>query len=284
MLSPCSSSWTSPPSSSCTVPVMTTNSSSESPCAYGSVPVEPPGSSSPANTSRCWSGRGVRSSLRPRIPNASDGRSSRRRTRGRGGPLGSNRSATVTPRALAIRRSEAMLALARPRSTWLRKLSLTPARSAIILSVARRSLRMSRRRSPTSTSVLTSGTLEGIQISLDLVEGKLKRPYGVGEAKSMGAAEAHEETRRDEPDERKGHERRGRRAEEKRNGEHEAQCEREDEVRPGDDDPHERMDRGEERLPRKAEQRPSQLPLGMRRERTSGAVGELVERQLPARI
>src|SRR5262249_13649643 len=77
--------------------------------------------------------------------------------------------------------------LARPRSTWLRKLSLTPARSAIVLSVARRRRRMSRRRSPTSTSARTSGALEGIQLSLDAVEGKLKRPYGACEAVSTGA-------------------------------------------------------------------------------------------------
>src|SRR5690348_10301626 len=43
---------------------------------------------------------------------------------------------------------------------------------------------MSRRRSPTSTSLRTSGALDGIQISLDPVEGKLKRPYGLGEAMS----------------------------------------------------------------------------------------------------
>jgi hypothetical protein len=43
---------------------------------------------------------------------------------------------------------------------------------------------MSRRRSPTSTSETASGALDGIQISLDPVEGKLKRPYDFGEAVS----------------------------------------------------------------------------------------------------
>jgi hypothetical protein len=60
-----------------------------------------------------------------------------------------------------MRRSDAMLALALPRSTWLRKLSLTPARSAIVLSVARRAPRIARSRSPTSTSATASGVLEG---------------------------------------------------------------------------------------------------------------------------
>src|SRR5206468_9447240 len=144
----------------------------------------------------------------------------------------------VTPRPSAIRRSEAMLALARPRSTWLRKLSLTPARSAIVLSVARLSRRMSRRRSPTSTSVRTSGALDGIQISLDPVEGKLKRPYGVSEAKSMPASEAQEEVRRNEPDKGEDHERRRRGAEEERQGQHEPEREREHEVRTRDDHQH----------------------------------------------
>jgi hypothetical protein len=60
-----------------------------------------------------------------------------------------------------MRRSDATLALARPRSTWLRKLSLTPARSAIVRNVARRMSRISRSRSPTSTSARLSGALEG---------------------------------------------------------------------------------------------------------------------------
>src|SRR2546423_10734536 len=78
-----------------------------------------------------------------------------------------------------------MLALAFPRSTWLRKLSLTPARSAIVRSVARRRPRIARRRSPTSTSATASGALDGIQCSLDPVEGKLKRPYGDAKAVSI---------------------------------------------------------------------------------------------------
>jgi hypothetical protein len=55
-----------------------------------------------------------------------------------------------------------MLALDRPRSTWLRKLSLSPDRSAIVLRVHLRNLRSARSRSPTSTSVETSGALDGI--------------------------------------------------------------------------------------------------------------------------
>ena len=65
------------------------------------------------------------------------------------------------PSASAIRRNDAMLALARPRSTWLRKLSLSPARSATSRSVRRRALRSRRSRSPTSTSFVTSGALDG---------------------------------------------------------------------------------------------------------------------------
>jgi hypothetical protein len=55
-----------------------------------------------------------------------------------------------------------MLALDRPRSTWLRKLSLSPDRSAIVRSVQRRNCRSARSRSPTSTSAVTSGALDGI--------------------------------------------------------------------------------------------------------------------------
>ena len=58
-----------------------------------------------------------------------------------------------------------MLALERPRSTWLRKLSLRPERDAIARSVRRRNRRSSRSRSPTSASAETSGALYGIQIS-----------------------------------------------------------------------------------------------------------------------
>jgi hypothetical protein len=54
-----------------------------------------------------------------------------------------------------------MLALVRPRSTWLKKLSLSPARSATSRSVHRLAVRMSRSRSPTSTSFVTVGALEG---------------------------------------------------------------------------------------------------------------------------
>jgi hypothetical protein len=68
-----------------------------------------------------------------------------------------------------------MLALERPRSTWLRKLSLSPDRAAIVRSVARRDRRIARSRSPTSTSVVASGPLDGIQPSLDPVEEKLKQ-------------------------------------------------------------------------------------------------------------
>jgi hypothetical protein len=67
-----------------------------------------------------------------------------------------------------------MLALERPRSTWLRKLSLRPERSATVRKVHRRERRIARRRSPTSISVATSGALEGIQLSSDFVEEKLK--------------------------------------------------------------------------------------------------------------
>jgi hypothetical protein len=74
----------------------------------------------------------------------------------------SNRSAIETPSASAILRSDAMLALDRPRSTWLRKLSLRPERIATVRRVQRRARRMARRRSPTSISVETSGALEGI--------------------------------------------------------------------------------------------------------------------------
>jgi hypothetical protein len=77
-----------------------------------------------------------------------------------------------------------MLALDRPRSTWLKKLSLSPDRVASVRSVHRRNWRSTRSRSPTSTSAETSGALAGIQISLDPVEGKLKQPYGVTEVPS----------------------------------------------------------------------------------------------------
>jgi hypothetical protein len=45
-----------------------------------------------------------------------------------------------------------------------------------VRSVARRDRRIARRRSPTSTSVVASGALDGIQPSLDPVEEKLKQP------------------------------------------------------------------------------------------------------------
>src|SRR5919197_221761 len=183
MLSPVSSTCVSSPSSSCTVPGSTTDSSSESPCAYCSSPFEPPGSSSPAKTSRCRSGRGVSNIFRPRTPNASVCRSARRSTLVRGGASGWKRSEIEIPSPSAIRRSDAMLALARPRSTWLRKLSLRPARSATSRSVQRRALRISRRRSPTSISVAVSGALEGTAIPSDPVEEQLKRRYGTAEAK-----------------------------------------------------------------------------------------------------
>src|SRR3954452_15640449 len=258
MLSPLSSSWTSPPSSSSTWPESTTNSSSESPCAYGSVPVEPPTSSSPTKTSRCCRGRCVSRYFRPRIPKASEGRSAWRSTRGATAPPGSKRSARLTPSAAAIRWSDAMLALARPRSTWLRKLSLTRARSAIVFSVARRSRRMSRKRSPTSTSATASGALDGIQISLDPVEGKLKCRYGVSEAKSMPAPEAHEQRRRDSPDQPEDDECRHRRPEQERHGKHQSECEREDDVRPRDHNEHDVVQGVEDRpSSRETEQRTS---------------------------
>src|SRR5919197_2917801 len=185
MLSPVSSSCSSSPSSSRTVPRRTTKSSSESPCAYCSAPVEPPGSSSPTNTSSSCSGFGVSSILRPRIPKASVGRSARRSTRARVGSSGWKRSEMATPSPSAIRRREAMLALARPRSTWLRKLSLSPARSATSRSVRRRRLRIARRRSPTSTSFCTSAAPDGIlpDPPFDPVEEELKRPYGTTEGR-----------------------------------------------------------------------------------------------------
>ena len=85
-----------------------------------------------------------------------------------------------------MRRSDAMLALERPRSTWLRKLSLSPDRTAIVRSVQRRNRRSARSRSPTSTSAATSSALDGIWLlPSDPVEGKLKQPYGVAEGGSM---------------------------------------------------------------------------------------------------
>ena len=51
----------------------------------------------------------------------------------------------------AMRFNDATLAFARPRSTWLRKLSDSPARSATVFSVDRRRRRIARRRLPTST-------------------------------------------------------------------------------------------------------------------------------------
>src|SRR5947208_479132 len=187
MLSPACSTCASSPSSSCTVPRSTTKSSSESPCAYCSSPVDPPGSSSPAKTSRCRSGLGVSSIFRPRTPNASVCRSPRRSTVVRGGPSGWKRSEIEIPSPSAIRLSDAMLALARPRSTWLRKLSLSPARSATSRSVQRRAVRISRSRSPTSISVADSGALDGIVkrlLALDPVEDGLKRRYGMPEGES----------------------------------------------------------------------------------------------------
>src|SRR5919198_297523 len=172
MLSPVSSSCSSSPSSSRTVPRRTTKSSSESPCAYCSAPVEPPGSSSPTNTSSSCSGFGVSSILRPRIPNASVGRSARRSTRARVGSSGWKRSEMATPSPSAIRRREA-------------KLSLSPARSATSRSVRRRRLRIARRRSPTSTSFCTSAAPDGIlpDPPFDPVEEELKRPYGMAEGR-----------------------------------------------------------------------------------------------------
>ena len=94
------------------------------------------------------------------------------------------------PSPSAMRRSDAMLALARPRSTWLRKLSLRPARSATSRSVQRRAVRISRSRSPTSISAADSGALDGIVkrlLALDPVEEELKRRYGMPEAESSTA-------------------------------------------------------------------------------------------------
>src|SRR5207248_6603475 len=111
----------------------------------------------------------------------------RRRPLGRGGASGWKRSEIEMPSPSAIRRSDAMLALARPRSTWLRKLSLSPARSATSRSVQRRAVRISRRRSPTSISAVVSGALDGIGqllLALDPVEEELKRRYGTPEAES----------------------------------------------------------------------------------------------------
>jgi hypothetical protein len=91
--------------------------------------------------------------FRPSVPKVSIGRLSRRSTRGRPRePSGSNRSATFTPSAAEMRLSEAMLAFARPRSTWLRKLSESPDRSATVRSVTRRTFLIARSRRPTSNS------------------------------------------------------------------------------------------------------------------------------------
>ena len=58
--------------------------------------------------------------------------------------------------------SEATLALVLPRSTWLRKLSLNSARSAMLFNVARRRWRMARNRSPTLISAgLSAGAATG---------------------------------------------------------------------------------------------------------------------------
>ena len=126
MLSPASSSKSSSPSSRWTVPRMTTKSSSESPCAY---------------CSRRSSPRGRARRRRPRgdgAASASTAASAREsRTQGSGDRRAAARAAATPrqagrgrrrqlPSASAIRRSEATLALARPRSTWLRKLSLRP--------------------------------------------------------------------------------------------------------------------------------------------------------------
>jgi hypothetical protein len=62
-----------------------------------------------------------------------------------------------------------MLALALPRSTWLRKLSLSPARSATVLSVARRRWRIARSRSPTLTSAGTARS-ELVATSWDVIK------------------------------------------------------------------------------------------------------------------
>ncbi len=105
-----------------------------------------------AITCRCSSGRGVSMNLRPSVRNARFGRASRRSTLGLlVAPFGSKRSATFTPSAAAIRLSDATLAFARPRSTWLRKLSERSERSATVFSVIRRRRRITRSRSPTST-------------------------------------------------------------------------------------------------------------------------------------
>ena len=68
-------------------------------------------------------------------------------------PLGASlvkRSETSIPSAVESRCSVAIVAFVRPRSSWLRKLSLIPAAVATLFSVLRRSCRIARSRSPSA--------------------------------------------------------------------------------------------------------------------------------------
>ena len=94
-----------------------------------------PAASSPMITWRFSRGLGVSMNFLPRFPNPSAGRAfaPQHARAGLFEPSGSKRSATFTPSAAAMRFSDATLAFARPRSTWLRKLSERSARSATVL-------------------------------------------------------------------------------------------------------------------------------------------------------
>ena len=79
---------------------------------YGSSPVEPPGSNSATTTSRNSNGFGVRSALRPSVPQANASRGGRRGGRSRGTlrPSAENRSEPRCRARSAIRCSDAMVA------------------------------------------------------------------------------------------------------------------------------------------------------------------------------
>src|SRR5690606_10280080 len=131
-----------------TRPWSTRRISWDSPWEYGSSPVEVPGSNSPAYTSTFCSGRWEIRYLR--VPGAARnaGRAARRSTRWPASSSSLNRSATVRPSAVAMRRSMPMLALVRPRSSWLMKLGLAFASTSRPRTVMRRICRYARMRAP----------------------------------------------------------------------------------------------------------------------------------------
>ena len=75
-----------------------------------------------------------------------------------------------------------------------------------------------------------------------------------------------------------------RRAEEKRYGQHETERERDDDVRAGDDRPHDVVHGIDDRLSRETEQRAPKLTARTRRESFASTARELVEREVAAGV